>query len=232
MARLTRAERFKDARTVHNQHGKQTMDKVAAATGITKSVIHALEDDNEEKERNVGYKTVAVLAKHYGVSADWLLELSEDHRRQPSAVDELGISAKAVEQIKAISAHDLAVEMLESLNMIMGDPYLSKLLLEVNMVAEAVRNEIAHLQSRASKVIENPLGGLGLLGILLDDQMTSREIENEIIAAHPELAGRITIECGEYSLERRIDELGSSFTTLIRFATGYHELDSLRKRRE
>ena len=43
---LTRAERFKDARVVHNQHGKQTMDEVAIKTGISKSMIQVLEDDS------------------------------------------------------------------------------------------------------------------------------------------------------------------------------------------
>ena len=59
---LTRGERFKDARIVHNQHGKQTMDEVAAATGISKSLIQALE--NDDKERSVGYDKVAALAAH------------------------------------------------------------------------------------------------------------------------------------------------------------------------
>ena len=66
---LTRGERFKDARIVHNQHGKQTMDEVAAATGISKSLIQALE--NDDKERSVGYDKVAALAAHYRVTADY-----------------------------------------------------------------------------------------------------------------------------------------------------------------
>ena len=47
---LTRGERFKDARIVHNQHGKQTMDEVAAAPGIKKSLIQALEKDENRQE--------------------------------------------------------------------------------------------------------------------------------------------------------------------------------------
>lgn len=74
MAILKRHERFKDARISHNRHKKQTMDEVAAATGISKSLIQALED--EEQERSVGYDKVAILAKHYGVSSDYLLGLT------------------------------------------------------------------------------------------------------------------------------------------------------------
>ena len=57
MVRLTRGERFKDARTVHNQHKKQTMDEVAAATGISKSLIQALEDD----ERLTSSSSVSII---------------------------------------------------------------------------------------------------------------------------------------------------------------------------
>jgi transcriptional regulator with XRE-family HTH domain len=101
---LTRGERFKDARIIHNQHGKQTMDEVEAATGINKSLIQALEDD--DNDRDVGYTKVATLAAHYHVAADFLFGLTDDPSTQPSAVDELGISPKAVEWIKIFAKND------------------------------------------------------------------------------------------------------------------------------
>lgn len=74
MCKLTRGERFKDARTVHNQNGNQSMDEVYTATGVAASMIKDLEDD--DKNRSVGYEKIAALAKHYGVSSDYLLGLS------------------------------------------------------------------------------------------------------------------------------------------------------------
>ena len=74
MCKLTRGERFKDARTVHNKNGSQSMDEVYNATGVSASMIKDLEDD--DKNRSVGYDKIAALAKHYGVSADYLLGLS------------------------------------------------------------------------------------------------------------------------------------------------------------
>lgn len=100
MCTLTRGERFKDARTVHNQHGSQSMNEVYEATGVSASMIKELEDD--EKTRSVGYEKVAVLAKYYGVSADFLLGLTKDPSIQPSAVDELGLSKKSVQFFKAV----------------------------------------------------------------------------------------------------------------------------------
>jgi transcriptional regulator with XRE-family HTH domain len=100
MAKLTRGERFKDARIVHNQHKKQTMDKVSADTGVSKSLIQSLEDDSAN--RSVGYDKVAELAKHYGVTTDYLLCLTDDPQRQPAATDDLGLSAKAVNTLRIL----------------------------------------------------------------------------------------------------------------------------------
>lgn len=139
MALLTRAERFKDARLEHNRHGKQTMDNVAAATGITKSVIHALESDTEERERNVGYKTVAVLAKHYGVSTDWLLSLSDDPSPRPSVIDELGLSPKAVDYLRHCSSE--YVGKSEIVSRIIEHPKFDSMISNIGMAIDTAPSD-------------------------------------------------------------------------------------------
>lgn len=67
-------ERFKDARIVYNKNGKQTMEEVANATGIQKSMISSLEKDDT---RGASFRDVAKLANHYGVSMDWLCGLTD-----------------------------------------------------------------------------------------------------------------------------------------------------------
>lgn len=104
MVKLSRGERFKDARTVHNQHGKETMDEVAAATGVSKSLIQSLEDD--EVNRSVGYDKVAKLATHYRVTTDFLLGLSNDPSPFPSIANDIGLSLKAVEVIDRLDMFD------------------------------------------------------------------------------------------------------------------------------
>lgn len=93
---LTRGERFKDARIVHNQHGKQTMDEVEAETGIKKSLIQALE--NDESSRDVGYVKVAALAAHYRVTTDFLLGFTNDPHPQRTAIDDLGITTAVADR--------------------------------------------------------------------------------------------------------------------------------------
>lgn len=70
-----RATRFQDAREVYNRHGKQSMREVAAMCGVQFSMISELE--NYDSSRSVGYEKVITLAEHYGVSADYLLGLSD-----------------------------------------------------------------------------------------------------------------------------------------------------------
>lgn len=92
--KLSRGKRFRDARTVYNQHGFQTMDEVMAETDVQKSIISALESD--KSDRSVGYDKVAALAAYYGVSTDYLLGLTDDHNKKPCTSYELGISQENV----------------------------------------------------------------------------------------------------------------------------------------
>ena len=101
MSELTRAERFKDARLVYNQHGSQTMNAVQNATGVSASLIADLE--NEDKDRKANYLDVATLAKHYGVTVDWLCCLSNDHHITPCASNELGLSEESIYALKALN---------------------------------------------------------------------------------------------------------------------------------
>ena len=64
---LTRGERFKDAR----KNSGATMAKIVQDTGVDKNKIYDLENDNNE--RDVGYKDIVALAQYYKVSLDWLL---------------------------------------------------------------------------------------------------------------------------------------------------------------
>lgn len=106
-------ERFNDARMQYNVNGKETMAQVAQATGVPQSVISDLEKDPNKdadhatKPRKVAYQTVAALAKHYGVSADYLLGLSDDPHRTPSAVDQLGLSPRAIDVLESYHTHTL-----------------------------------------------------------------------------------------------------------------------------
>ena len=63
----TQGERFKDARTVWNQYVNQSTKAVSDATGISTSIINALENET----RSVGYEKVYLMQNNMN------LEVSE-----------------------------------------------------------------------------------------------------------------------------------------------------------
>ena len=150
-------ERFKSARTDYNANGSQTMAQVANATGVPQSVISDLErDPNKDADhptapRKVAYQTVAVLAKHYGVSGNFLLGLPEgkEYDIKIIAADKLGLSTKAVENIEKVKQDadndPYFHRMLDALNSILGGEQLQTFL---GYIANA---EIAAEKSRDAK---------------------------------------------------------------------------------
>lgn len=135
MATLTRGERFKDARTEFNRNGKQTLREVEQATGVNKAKIQALEDD--EKSRSVGYEDIAALAKHYGVTADYLLSLTDDPKPRPSAVDELGLSAKTIKRILQIKANSEMNDYIGVYDTILSSSLFDSIVFRVRCLASA-----------------------------------------------------------------------------------------------
>lgn len=138
---LSRGERFKDARTVYNTHGKQTMQEVSAATGVAASCIKDLEDD--AIGRSVGYDKVASLARHYGVSADWLMGLSEIRTSDPAIraiCDYTGLTDAAVDilhQLRIPSFH----ESREAVNSLLGWEHLPEFLFALHRIRRS-KNEV------------------------------------------------------------------------------------------
>ena len=97
--------RFKLARTIHNQHGKESVKSVFEKTGISKSLIDDLES-NVGKKRAVSYLTVKELAEYYGVTSDYLLGLSDNPSRDEDiqiAAKTTGLSNTAIIQLERIS---------------------------------------------------------------------------------------------------------------------------------
>ena len=102
--------RFKLARKMYNKNGEQSVKTVSEQTGVTGSLIDALESDYTE--RNVGYMTVARLAKYYGVSADFLLGLSDASSREENiqvTQNTIGLSESAIHVLRDCSEEEIRI---------------------------------------------------------------------------------------------------------------------------
>lgn len=203
MPTLTRGERFKDARVEHNKNGSQTMAEVSTATGVSASLIKELEDD--DSERDFGYKKIVALAKHYGVSANWLLGLTDDHKIQPCATDELTLSESAIEAIR-FYAEDSG-DALRGLDYLLN----SFDFFGVCLTTEHLKRSVDALSMEYRPVF---------------DFATQRNLEDEIIAAHPELKGKIQVLYGDMHTSALRKRATDFFSMAIAHATGLDNRNS------
>ena len=197
MVNLNRGERFKDARLVHNKIGSETMAEVAKATGVSASLIKELEDDSST--RDFGYKKIAELAKHYGVSANWLLELTDDHRVLPCATDELLLSESAVEAIRYYSQD--SGDALRGLDRLLNSPDFWGVCLTVERLKKSI-------------------DALSLDAYPIADITTQRNLEDEIIAAHPDLRGKIQVLYGDMLTSALAKQASDFFGMAMNQVTG------------
>jgi transcriptional regulator with XRE-family HTH domain len=91
--KLTLQEKLRDLR----EKRKLRLEDVAAATGISVSTLSRIEKDDETE---VAHQKLAILAKFYEVSADYLFGLTENRLHRNVAIDELGLTDAAVETLK------------------------------------------------------------------------------------------------------------------------------------
>lgn len=204
--KLSRGERFVEARTKYNRHGKQTTHDVAKATGVSASAINALE--NDDIQRDVGYEKVTLLAKHYGVTTDWLLGLTDDPSPQPSAVDELGLSPEAIYNMRWIST---LKETHIILNRILESNYLHHLIMKIyslnsSIDASMLRTKRLDWLKKHKKIPDSP-------NELFDEQfeeysfrlcetMDSVSVYEEIIKKYPYLSGRLHVDINNDAIDR------------------------------
>jgi len=151
-----RAKRFIEARTVHNQHGKQTLTQVRVATGVQESMISDLETSvykEGKKERPVQYQKIVTLSEHYGVNVAWLMgqpnasyKLDEDVQ---TVVRTTGLSDAAVNVLQTIKGTDLN----GTLNRLIESEYFADMLFQFS---NAMKINSANTQTdEVAEVIEN-----------------------------------------------------------------------------
>ena len=110
MARASRGESWEKAKSpfatrlwlLMNGQPGTTQAQLAEITGKTRQTISQYVNGISEP----GYDTLVKIADHFKVSLDYLLGRTADPGIQTSAVDELGISPKAVEWIKHFAKND------------------------------------------------------------------------------------------------------------------------------
>ena len=98
------SDRLYMARTEYSKHGKQTQDAVCEAIGIVKSKLSDLE--RTDKTRKATAADIALLAEYYGVSADYLLGLTEVPTTKDAEItsvcEYMGYSTETIKNLREI----------------------------------------------------------------------------------------------------------------------------------
>lgn len=214
--------RFKLARTKYNQHGSQTVKAVSDATGITKSLIDDLET-TVPKERGTSYIKVAILAKHYGVSADYLLGLRESPYTDTgiaNACEVTGLTKRAVEKLRDFNknnqytAHsDVASIWIEDLN------FETLLLLIENRITYFMRSRMAktdneHVMDMIERTMKIDLDGIHISTYknIIADSLLQQEVLSTVRYICEIYAGRFSDtpverrETGEQIAKEKFDK--------------------------
>lgn len=91
--KLTIQERLKDLRVER----KLTLEQLAEVTGLSRAALGKYEADDF---KDISPFSIVTLAKFYGVSADYLMGLTEQKNHPDTALSELHLSDDAIEVLK------------------------------------------------------------------------------------------------------------------------------------
>lgn len=141
---ITIQERLKDLRV--ERHLK--LDELAELTGISKSALGNYETDDF---REISHANIVVLAEFYGVSADYLLCLTENRNHPGTKLAELHLNDKMIDLLKSgrinnrllceIATHEKFAALMTDTE-IYVDGIASMRFQDINSVLETVRQEV------------------------------------------------------------------------------------------
>lgn len=155
LTKLTLGEKLKDLRLTH---GYKSTDALASATNIPKTTLNDYE--NDDKNKDVGYANLVILAKFYNVSMDWMLGLSDVNTHLNTAYSDLGLSDKVIDILQSngintrllseIIEHEHFSDFMVDMEIYI-DGILSTQIASVNSVAIAAKDKLTEAHNPNDK---------------------------------------------------------------------------------
>ena len=141
---LTIQEKLKDLRVERGL----TLDELAGQTSISKSALGSYETD---EYKDISHYRVVTLAKFYGVSADYLLGITENKGHPNVDIAELHLSDEMIELLKSgkihtrllceMAVHEGVAKLLDDIE-IYVDGIASMQIQNLNAVVDVAREQI------------------------------------------------------------------------------------------
>lgn len=127
--------------------GDETQEALAMSLGVSREIIQHW----ERGSRHIKAEHLRALAMHFNVSTDYLLGLSDDPKRDATAIDDLGLSKEAVDVLLEIESMKTNLSYAPyMLDLLLTHTELKNILFDmanIQIITEVQRNKVERTYS-------------------------------------------------------------------------------------
>ncbi|MCI7727893.1 MAG: hypothetical protein MSH58_12305 [Clostridiales bacterium] len=170
------------------------------------------------KNEGMRVEYLRCFSEFYDVSSDYLLGLTDDRNKKPSAVDDLGLSELAVKEITTLGHAKGFEDCIPGLNFLIEQGSL----LILSALALRLRDSVRKAR-RIERSYSQEFTNLSDAVLQRNRQQwaAGQHLEEMITNQYPYLKGQIRVVIGKEAIRREKDDLVSSFEEKICKITGY-----------
>lgn len=208
------AQNFRDLMDGKVTKEKVTQETIAKLIGTTRQTISQYYNGTSVPS----YESLVKIADYFEVTTDYLLGRTKDPSPKPSAVDELGLSVNAINNIKEIGRYNATLWF----NELVASPEFPILIHSIKSLSKFLSAEISF--------IEDSIASGSAIESIFDFESRQRlklvEILEEI---SPQLKERIFLNIGISAVTKQMDEIKTCFTYITEQITDWNHLRQLRQ---
>lgn len=232
---LIMAQRLKQLRCErkfsHEKLSKIIKDKYGEEISTQSLKNYEVSDPNHSKaykNNGMSVKYLRIFSDFYGVSADYILGLTNDPNTEPSAVDDLGLNPTVVWGIKELNGRKAnkgfakSIATIDILNVFLEKSLRSVIFYE--MIRELKESVDREHSAKSSSIIRGRLSEFAAADPAHEQLVIEAMLRSKIREEFPELIGRFSVVYGAQCLKTLVDEICDFFRDMLEDITGYKKL--------
>ena len=167
-------------------------------------------------------ETLVKIADYFNTSSDYLLGITPDPDKKPSAVNDLGLSPKAVDNIKYVQKDADRRLFIDGINMLLEDFRFFLIAKDIKQFSDIVKTEKEYVLNYLDNNYpqNDPLYNRDTYMFLSDEELANTLLD-ELKTKHPDIAVRISVSCGRSALDGKLRSIVEDFRSGIEWVTGY-----------
>lgn len=159
-----------------------------------------------------------IIAKFLNTTADYLLGISDDPNISKSAVDDLGISAIAVEKILEIKKKPNGAVLVDTLSKLIENELFEAFLQDIFRYKDAVDTELEFLRG-----LEHDTNTLGYF----DEGILAEKLTKSLQEEFPNIPKSFVVIAGYERVQQLLDHVKSDIDTILACNSKNFELNQL-----